>query len=123
MLKSCSRCGGIHEHSFKCQSMTVSRVKPDTIANKFRNTQEWKRKRNNILIRDKGLCQLCIRNLYNTFGRIYNHKLIEVHHIEPIAEAYDLRLDESNLISLCTYHHKMADRGEIPREVLKDLIK
>jgi hypothetical protein len=24
---------------------------------------------------------------------------------------------------LCTYHHKMADRGQIPRKVLKDLIK
>ena len=123
MLKSCSRCGRVHEHNHKCQAMTVTRIKPNTQANKFRNTQAWRYKRNSILIRDKGLCQVCIRNIYNTFGRIYNHKIIEVHHIDPIMEVYDLRLDEDNLISLCTYHHKMADRGEIPREVLKDLIK
>lgn len=123
MLKSCSRCGRVHEHSFKCQAMKVTRIKPDTIANKFRNTQAWRDKRNNIIIRDKGLCQVCIRNIYNTFGRIYNHKIIEVHHIDPIVEAYDLRLEDHNLISLCVYHHKMADRGEIPKKVLKDLIK
>ena len=74
-------------------------------------------------MRDKGLCQLCIRNLYNTQDRRFNNLLIEVHHIEPIIEAYELRLDESNLISLCVNHHKMADMDEIPRQVLKDMIK
>ena len=69
------------------------------------------------------MCQICIRNLYDTYTKIYDNKLIEVHHIEPIVEAYELRLDEGNLISLCVYHHKMADRGEIPREVLKNMIK
>lgn len=49
-----------------------------------------------VFDRDKGLCQICIRNLYDTYGRIYNNS-IEVHHIEPIVEAYDLRLDEGNL--------------------------
>ncbi|WP_026887169.1 HNH endonuclease [Clostridium beijerinckii] len=122
MLKSCYRCGRVHEHSFKCQAMKVQRIKPNTIANKFRNTQAWKKKRKIVFDRDKGLCQLCIRNLYDTYGRIYNNS-IEVHHIEPINENYDLRLEDSNLISLCTYHHKRADRGEISREVLKDIIK
>jgi predicted restriction endonuclease len=55
------------------------------------------------------------------YGRIYNNS-IEVHHIEPIVQDYELRLDEGNLISLCTYHHKMADRGEIPREILKSIV-
>lgn len=63
------------------------------------------------------------KNLYETYGRAYNHKIIEVHHIEPIKENFDLRLDDGNLISLCTYHHKRADRGEIPREELRRLIK
>lgn len=69
------------------------------------------------------MCQICIRDLYDTYTRAYDNKLIEVHHIEPIAESYDLRLEDSNLISLCTYHHKMADWGEIPRQMLKDIIK
>ncbi|MFW2490982.1 HNH endonuclease [Clostridium chromiireducens] len=123
MLKSCSRCGGIHERKFKCQVGQVARVKDhENLAVKFRNSQVWKKKRKDILIRDKGLCQLCIRNLYETFGRAYNHKLIEVHHIEPIKDNFDLRLDDGNLISLCTYHHKRADRGEIPREELRRII-
>lgn len=123
MLKSCSKCGRIHEKKFNCQANRTARVKPDSLANKFRNSQVWKKKRRTILQRDKGLCQLCIRNLYETFGRAYNHKLIEVHHIEPIVEAYELRLDEGNLIALCTYHHKMADRGQISKEELKGMIK
>lgn len=123
MLKSYSKCGKIHEHNYICKGEIVAREKADTLANKFRNTQAWKRKRNNIVIRDKGLCRLCIRNLYDPIERIYNHKLIEVHHIEPINENYEMRLQDSNLISLCTYHHKRADRGEISREVLKDIIK
>jgi len=80
-------------------------------------------KETRLLISDKGLCQLCIRNLYNTQGRRFNNPLIEVHYIEPIIEAYEIRMDESNLISLCTYNHKMADRWEIPRQVLKEIIK
>lgn len=123
MLKSCSRCGGIHERKFKCQVGNVARVKDNTnLAVKFRNSQVWKKKRKDILVRDKGLCQLCIRNLYDTFGRPYNHKLIEVHHIEPINENFDLRLEDQNLICLCTYHHKRADRGEIPREELRRIV-
>jgi predicted HNH restriction endonuclease len=120
VLKSCSKCGGVHEHNYNCKAIT--RVNSGSLSNKFRNTQAWKKKRKIVFDRDKGLCQLCIRNLYDTYGRIYDNS-IEVHHIEPIVEAYELRLDEGNLISLCVYHHKMADRGEIPREVLKDLIK
>lgn len=123
MLKSCSKCGGIHEHNYICKVGVVARVKKDdSLANQFRNTQAWKKKRRNILIRDKGLCQLCIRNLYDTYGRIYNHKIIEVHHIEPINENYNLKLEDSNLICLCTYHHKRADRGEIQREELRSIV-
>ncbi|WP_158078706.1 primase C-terminal domain-containing protein [Clostridium puniceum] len=59
---------------------------------------KWKKRRKIVFDRDKGLCQLCIRNLYDTYGRIYDN-YIEVHHIEPIVEAYELRLHEGNLIS------------------------
>jgi hypothetical protein len=66
MLKSCSKCGRVHEHNYKCKVQGVARVKADTIANKFRNTKAWRDKRSQIVIRDKGLCQICIRNLYDT---------------------------------------------------------
>ena len=121
MLKSCFKCGRIHEHNYNCKAIT--RVNSGSLSNKFRNTQAWRKKRKIVHDRDKGLCQICIRNLYDTYTRAYDNKLIEVHHIEPIVESYDLRLDDSNLISLCVYHHKMADRGDISKGVLKDMIK
>jgi len=120
VLRNCSKSGSVHEHNYNCNAIT--RANSGSLSNKFRNTQVWKKKRKIVFNRDKGLCQLCIRHLYDTFGRIYNDS-IEVHHIEPIVEAYELRLEKSNLISLCVYHHKMAERGEIPREVLKDMLK
>lgn len=63
------------------------------------------------------MCQICIRKLYNTQQQ-YNFTHIEVHHIVPIHEDWDRRLDDDNLISLCAYHHKMADSGQIPRDEL-----
>lgn len=119
MLRSCSKCGRVHENNYNCKATT--RINSGSLTNKFRNTQAWKKKRKIVFDRDKGLCQLCIRKLYDTYGRIYDNS-IEVHHIEPIVESYDLRLDEDNLISLCTYHHKMTDRGEIPRDILRSIV-
>jgi predicted HNH restriction endonuclease len=118
MLKSCSKCGRVHEHNCKA----ITRVNSGSLSNKFRNTQVWKKKRKKVFDRHKGLYQLCIRHLYDTYGRIYDNS-IEVYHIETIVESYELRLEEGDLISLCTYNHKMVDRGQIPRVVLKNMIK
>ena len=72
--------------------------------------------------RDRFLCQICLRNLYNTIHWL-NYKTVEVHHIVEINEDYNKRLDNDNLITLCSYHHKMADKGEIPKAVLLDIVK
>lgn len=40
----------------------------------------------------------------------------------PINLCEDLKLDESNLITLCSMHHSMCDRGEIPYEEVKKII-
>jgi len=45
-----------------------------------------------------------------------------VHHIEPIANAWDKRLEDDNLISLCRYHHELAEKGTIPAKELKSII-
>ena len=126
MLISCSRCGRIHERG-KC-SIKIKRVyekdRGDNGAFKYRKTADWQRVRGSVVVRDKYLCQLCIRGLHtvNT-SRLYNNITIEVHHINPINEDWDLRNDESNLITLCVHHHKMADRGEIPRAELKQIVQ
>lgn len=46
---------------------------------------------------------------------------LQVHHIEPLEEREDLRLEEDNLITLCIQHHSMADNGKIPRALLHSL--
>lgn len=121
MLKSCNYCGKIHRKDFKC-SMKPNRNKYKTSeADKFRWSKAWQRKREEVKRRDKFLCQICIRKLYNTIKK-YNYNDLEVHHIVPIKEDYELRLEDSNLITVCEYHHELAEQGTITREELKDIV-
>lgn len=111
MWKSCAKCGKIHPYTKKCYAGEVNRKK-DTKANKFRQTSEWKNKSEEIRKDSKYLCAVCLdHNIFN-----YNH--IEVHHIEPIDEAYDRRLDNYNLIALCNTCHREAEQGKIDKEYL-----
>ena len=70
---------------------------------------------------DNYLCQICIRELYGT-KRKYNHENLQVHHAIPINSNKDLKLDENNLITLCSMHHSMCDKGQIPYEEVKKII-
>ena len=62
-----------------------------------------------------------IRDLHNTWRR-YNHQGLQVQHAVPIDASEELRLVDSNLITLCPMHHEMCDRGEIPRDKIKKII-
>lgn len=117
MLKSCKYCGGIHDRKFQCPSKPKRTNYKVTYIDKFRWTKAWQRKRKQINDRDKHLCQVCLRELYNTQSK-YNFHNIEVHHIDSIADAWDRRLDDENCICLCKQHHEMAESGEIPKELL-----
>ena len=119
MLRSCKYCGRIHDSKYQCSSRPVRR-KIRTKQNSFRSTEAWKRKSLEIRERYKYLCQICIRKLYGTTQQ-YNNREIEVHHIVPIAEDWDGRLDNDNLISLCGRHHEMAEAGKIPQAELKEI--
>ena len=121
MLKTCSRCGIVPEGHI-CPYKTYRKKEKDSKADKFRKTKAWTKKSLEIRQRDKNLCVVCINNLYNTIFQ-YNYDKLEVHHITPINEDYNRRLDNDNLITLCNYHHKLAEEGEIPREELYRLIK
>jgi 5-methylcytosine-specific restriction enzyme A len=121
-LKSCSYCGRIHKRGQQCPSKPNVRRKRDSKADRFRNTNAWKKKRNYIKQRDKHLCQVCIRNLYNTYKQ-YNYEDVQVHHIVPIVEDYELRLENTNLISLCRNHHELAESNQIPKKVLFNIAK
>lgn len=120
-LVTCSKCMKVVERGHICPYRTYKKKDKNSKADKFRKTKAWTKKSLEIRERDKYLCQVCINNLYNTINQ-FNFDKLEVHHITPVEEDYNRRLDNDNLITLCNYHHKLAEKGEIPKEVLYRLV-
>lgn len=48
---------------------------------------------------------------------------LSVHHIIPLNEDFNRRLDEDNLITLCSRHHEDAEAGKISRATLLKLAR
>lgn len=119
--RSCKYCGKIHEEDFKCSKKPIYKKKTDEIV-RFRNSPKWQNKRKQIKKRDSYLCQICIRNLYNTV-RQYNADQLEVHHAISIKDDKRSKLDSNNLITLCSYHHEMCEKGKIPYCEVKKIIE
>ncbi|MCI7758533.1 MAG: HNH endonuclease [[Eubacterium] saphenum] len=107
----CNVCGKVH--TGRCKA--VYSGERNSEADKFRNTQLWKRTAKFILERDFHCCRVCLEN-----GLLVNRGL-SVHHIIPLAEDFDLRVEETNLITLCRHCHERAERGLISRERLREL--
>jgi 5-methylcytosine-specific restriction enzyme A len=124
MLVSCRHCGGVHTRGAVCAKKTQPKrlSKEPSYITRFRSSSAWKRKREHIKERDKRLCCICLSERYNTAVK-YNFLLLEVHHIEPLCIRWDKRLDDNNLITLCSYHHKLAENGEIPKAELLEIVK
>ena len=118
--KSCKYCGKIHDEGYVCGSRPIKRKKTDDVV-RFRNSAVWQRKRQQIRARDCYLCQICIRELHGTW-RKYNYEGLQVHHAVAVNSSEELRLDDSNLITLCSMHHAMCDSGEIPYDEVKQII-
>ena len=124
MLISCARCGKIHKPG-ECSIVPEKKKsykKKINEADEFRRTAQWQRKRKEILERDKYLCRVCLSGKHPIGTRPINTEKIQVHHIEPIVKAWKKRLDDDNLISLCPYHHYLAEHGDITVEELRILI-
>lgn len=112
MKHYCTVCRKIH--AGRCARPREYRGSRNTQADRFRNTQAWKRKAAAILERDYHCCRVCAR------GGIICTQGLSVHHIIPLAVDYDRRLDDDNLITLCRYHHERAERGILPaRELVR----
>ncbi|MGN0512752.1 MAG: HNH endonuclease [Lachnospiraceae bacterium] len=116
MLKSCKYCGKIHDSKYDCGKKPKKKKRYSNQIS-FRNTAEWKRKAKEIKERDVYQCRICMAN------GVINAKELEVHHIEPLEECYDKRLDDDNLITLCRYHHEKCESGAIEREYQHMLAK
>lgn len=126
MKKSCKYCGGVHDRNYVCEK------KPQTVGKKyyrkrnseediFRSSYDWKKKREYIMKRDKYLCQACLNNFSGTVSRLTSDGL-SVHHIIPLKNNFNLRLSDENLITLCSMHHELAEKGKIPTKVLVGII-
>ena len=115
MKRSCKYCFSYHDAKFDCGRKPVRKKFGTSKADKFRNTKVWRDKSVEIRERDKGLCQICIRSLYNTTTQ-YTFDNVHVHHIVPLHEDLSKGLDNTNLLSVCRYHHYMCDGGTIPRQ-------
>ena len=111
MLRSCSKCGRVHDINFKCQAGRL----PHTKEQALRNLNKWHKKSEEIRLRSFFLCAICKEN------GDYTAKDIEVHHIRKLRDYPQGLLDDSNLICLCVDHHKQADRGELDPVYLRKL--
>lgn len=113
MLKACSKCGRVHDKYIKCNSGGLPRTNEQAL----RNLNKWHKKSEEIRDRSFNLCAIC-----QELGEI-NYLNIEVHHIIKLREDPSGLLEDDNLIALCSYHHKLADKGEYDIDYLRSLAK
>lgn len=127
MLKSCSICGKLHKFDELCPVRAErekrrianydKKYERNSDEDRFRNTKRWQRKREEIRTRDLNICRCC----FFRHHRIITSSL-SVHHIVPLKERFDLRLDDSNLITLCRNCHEEAESGLISTNELRSYI-
>lgn len=122
MLRSCKYCGKIHDTKYDCGRRPVYKKNVGGKSYFFRRSESWSKKSVEIRERDGYLCQICIRKLHGTI-RQYNYDTLSVHHIIPVNEEYDRRLDNENLLTVCRMHHEMCEKGLISRKEQLDIAR
>ena len=114
---TCRRCGRIHLRG-QCTKPKYNygnKYKKDNDANSFRSSRQWKNKSKAIRERSNYMCAVCLDK------GIVTYKDLEVHHIVKLNNNFNLRLEDSNLVCLCSGCHKLADAGEIKKDYLSQL--
>lgn len=114
MLRSCTKCGRIHDVNYKCKSGRL----PQTNEQALRNRNAWHEKSREIRERSLYLCSVC-----KDRGEAKADDDIEVHHIRKLRDYPDGLLEDENLIALCVFHHKQADNNELDPDYLRELAK
>ena len=114
MLRSCSRCGRIHDSGFKCNRGR----NPLTEEQKLRNLNKWHVKSREIRESAFYICEVC-----KDKGSFNAGDDIEIHHITKLRDDPNGLLDNFNLIALCIPHHKSADAGELDPDYLRKLAR
>lgn len=128
MRVSCKYCGFTHEQGTECSKKPRRQFKYRQGSGKkideFRWGRDWKAKRLAIRERDYHCCRVCLElgDRYGTYsGRNVQVNNLSVHHINSLSEDWSGRLTDGNLITLCSYHHQMAEDGKINKKELKQL--
>jgi len=114
MYKACSRCNKIVDYNHKCSKGKI--YKKNDI-DKLRSTKRWTNKSIEIREASNYLCSVCLDE------GILNYDNLEVHHINKLQYNPEQWLDNDNLICLCKYHHKQADKGKLDKDYLFKLVK
>ena len=114
MLRACSKCGRVHDISYKCRA---NHPRGDKDEAKLRNLSKWHKKSEEIRDKSFNLCSIC-----QDKGEI-TYLNLEVHHIIKLRDDPNGLLEDSNLIALCSYHHKLADKGVYDIDYLRELVK
>ena len=102
--KICSRCGRILLVGERCSCQPAYRrdyqkFRRGKKIQEFRNSAEWREMRKKIIERDDGTDQYVL----HTTGAL--RPGFSVHHIIPLSEDWERRLDPSNLITLSDDTH------------------
>lgn len=122
-LKTCTYCRKIHGTEISCKAKRGyyreknSRYQKDKDYTSFIKSKQWFNKSQEIKLLDNHCCLVC--KSLNLISPVY----LEVHHIIKVRNDASLKLDNSNLITLCIAHHKMADSNKISTNELHRLIK
>lgn len=114
MLVSCPRCGRVHERGRCPLARRPYDGSKRTDEQRFRSTSAWQRLASWTKERDRHLCLACLHQdppLLTAAG-------LSSHHIAPLREDWDRRLDPDNVVTLCPLHHELAEAGEIPADRL-----
>lgn len=77
-------------------------------AKRFYASADWQKMKQIIFNRDNGLCQQCLDNDEIVAGEVVHHKV----ELLDGKRGWELRLEPSNLITLCHSCHNKIHKGE-----------
>lgn len=123
----CNECKAFYEEQKRINDRTskerYKRYKDrrtDYREQSFYNSPAWARIREKVMLRDLNICQFCLMKEIFEVGDL-------IHHVIELKEDFDLRIDERNLITLCSKCHRDIHfeylKGDKERKELQENLK
>lgn len=115
--KACVVCGKVHDGKTCKKRRYYKGYYKDKRYLDFIRSKAWQEVAKKVKHLDSYTCLVC-RAL-----ELESPSYLEVHHIIKVREDITKSLDISSLATLCIWHHKQAERGEISKSYLYALIE